>query len=226
LESTGNNVSGLDVTAISLRLGDVWVLREVTIAVGSGEIVALLGPSGAGKTSLLRVIAGLIEPDAGSVKWDGHDLRGEPAHRRRMGMVFQDALLFPHRDVAGNIGYGLEIGGERQSAIAARIEELLELVGLSGFQHRDVATLSGGQAGRVALARALAPHPRLLLLDEPFVALDRDLRDRLGAEVRELLKRLGVPALHVTHDPHEAALVADRAITLAPSGDGSSIVAT
>ena len=138
--------------------------------------------------------------------------------------MFQDAVLFPHRDVAGNVGYGLDAAGVRGGERAARVAELLSLVDLEGFGHREVDSLSGGQAQRVALARALAPRPRLLLLDEPFGALDRELRERLSVDVRNLLRALGIPALHVTHDEDEAALVADRVLRLAPGPTGSTVV--
>ena len=165
-------------------------------------------------------------PDRGRVLWDGEDLTGVPPHRRRFGLVFQDALLFPHLDVAGNLAYGLRVAGVSRTAAAARVAELLELVDLPGYGRRDVTTLSGGEARRVALARALAPAPRLLLLDEPFGALDRELRERLGDDVRRLLRSLGIPALHVTHDETEAARVADRVLALVPSdGAGSRVVA-
>ena len=203
--------SGLRVTGMSIAYDGRDILRDFDLDVGPREIVALLGPSGSGKSSLLRCIAGVQSADAGSVEWDGIDITGLPAHLRGIGLVFQDPLLFPHRDVAGNIGFGLGRGGEA----AGRVEGLLDLIGLPGFGGRDVATLSGGEAQRVALARALAPRPRMLLLDEPFGALDRDLRDRLAHDVRNLLRGEGIPALHVTHDEAEADLVADRVVRLA-----------
>ncbi len=158
------------------------------------------------------------------MRWDGADLASTPAHERRIGLVFQDAVLFPHRDVAGNVGYGLEAAGVRGSERDARVAELLTLVDLDGFGPREVDSLSGGQAQRVALARALAPTPRLLLLDEPFGALDRDLRERLAVDVRNLLRAVEIPALHVTHDEAEASLVADRVLRLAPGPTGSRVV--
>jgi thiamine transport system ATP-binding protein len=219
--SAAGGPRGLDVVDVSVALGGVPVLAEVSFQVAPDESVALLGPSGAGKSTLLRVVAGLVAADRGTVSWDGEDLAGVPAHRRGIGLVFQDAVLFPHRDVGGNVAYGLEVSGVSESARAREVERLLALVDLEGYAGRRVETLSGGQAQRVALARALAPQPRLLLLDEPFGALDRGLRDRLGVEVREVLRSLGIPAVHVTHDPHEAELVADRVLTLTPATGGA-----
>ncbi len=215
--------SGLEVVDVSVSLAGVPVLDAVSLTVARDESVALLGPSGAGKSTLLRAIAGLVAPARGRVTWDGVDLTGVPAHRRGLGLVFQDAVLFPHRDVGGNVAYGLEVAGVPASERAAEVERLLTLVDLEGYAERRVETLSGGQAQRVALARALAPRPRMLLLDEPFGALDRDLRDRLGRQVRELLRALGIPAVHVTHDPHEAEMVADRVLTLVPGPGGATL---
>jgi thiamine transport system ATP-binding protein len=208
----------LEVTGLSVRFGDRQVLDTVGLTVHPDEVVCLLGPSGSGKSTLLQVIAGLRTPDAGRVGWEGDDLQAVAPHRRRFGLVFQDPLLFPHLDVAGNVGYGLRIAGARPGEIERRVEELLGLVQLPGFGRRAVATLSGGEAQRVALARALAPAPRLLLLDEPFGALDRELRDRLAIDVRALLHLLGTPAVHVTHDLVEAELVGDRIVRLADLG--------
>ena len=221
---TGGVPSGLRVDGVTVSLGGVRVLDDVDLAVRADESVALLGPSGVGKSTLLRVVAGLVEPDDGRVLWDGVDITARAPHRRRIGLVFQDAVLFPHRDVGANVGYGLEIAGMPAGERRAEVARLLALVDLEGYADRDVATLSGGQAQRVALARALAPRPALLLLDEPFGALDRELRVRLGAEVRTLLRDLGVPAVHVTHDPHEAALVAHRVLHLV-AGDRGAIIA-
>lgn len=204
----------LRVEGVVVRFGERTVLDGVDLAVGDGEIVAVQGPSGGGKTTLLRVIAGLLRPDAGRVSWDGVDLAGVAPHQRRFGLMFQDNQLFPHRDVGRNVGFGLRMQRRPRPEIDARVAELLDLVGLPGYERRKVATLSGGEAQRVALARSLAPEPRLLLLDEPLGALDRDLHDRLAADVRDLLKRLGTPAVHVTHDPEEAPVVADRVVRL------------
>jgi thiamine transport system ATP-binding protein len=206
----------LEVDGVRVRFGEKVVLDNVSLTVNDGEIVGMLGPSGCGKSTLLRVIAGLQPLEDGVVQWDGDDLASVPAHARRFGFVFQDQQLFPHMNVAANVGFGLKMAHAAKPAIAKRVGELLELVGLPGYERRSIATLSGGEGQRVALARALAPEPRLLLLDEPFSALDRELHDRLAVEVRGLLKELGMTAIHVTHDPDEAAAVCDRIIHLAP----------
>nr|WP_231494849.1 ABC transporter ATP-binding protein [Cellulomonas sp. KRMCY2] len=182
----------------------------LSLDVSPGEVVALLGPSGSGKSSLLRAVAGLEPISAGSITWDGADLAGVPVHRRGFGLMFQDGQLFPHRDVARNVAYGLEMEHVDRAGRRARVAELLGLVGLVGFGAREVASLSGGERQRVALARSLAPRPRLLLLDEPLSALDRALRERLAGEVRAALTRTGTTAIFVTHDHDEAFAVADR----------------
>ncbi len=183
------------------------VLRGVDLDVAAGEIVCILGPSGGGKSTLLRAVAGLV-PAEGVIEVDGVSMAGVPPHRRGVGMMFQHDLLFPHLDVAGNVGFGLRRADPR------RVDEMLELVGLTGFGPRSTDTLSGGQAQRVALARALAPQPRVLLLDEPFGALDAVLKAELVLEVQLLLRELGVTVLAVTHDRQEAFTLADRVAVL------------
>ena len=170
----------------------------------------MLGPSGSGKTTLLRVIAGLQPPDEGRVLLDGSDLAGVPPHRRGVGLVFQDHALFPHRDVFGNIAFGLRMRGDSPKQAETRTTELLALVGLAGFEQRSVGTLSGGEQQRVALARALAPEPRILLLDEPLGSLDRRLRDRLLDDLESLFGELALTAVYVTHDQTEAFTLGDR----------------
>ena len=210
----------LELRGIELARGGKTILDGVSLTVTDGEIVCLTGPSGSGKTTLLRVIAGLAAPDAGTVVFAGADLRDVPVHRRGFGLVFQDHALFPHRDVASNVAFGLRMQGVRRRELASRVAAQLELVGLADAGRRDVTTLSGGEQQRVALARALAPRPRLLLLDEPLASLDRELRDRLALDLRRILREVGISAIHVTHDLAEAATVGDRTVALASLVDG------
>ena len=202
----------LEVRDVTVSFDDRVVLDHVNLRVADAEVVALLGPSGSGKSTLLRVIAGILEPDAGSVLVDGVVVDGVPPHRRRVGMVFQDEQLFPHLDVAGNIGFGLRMQGTDRATIAGRVAELLELVGLPGFTDRRVQRLSGGEAKRVALARALAPEPAVLLLDEPLTGLDHALHDRLVVDLAAVLRATGTTALLVTHDRAEASTLAARTV--------------
>ena len=180
------------------------VLDGATLTVAAGEIVALLGPSGSGKSTLLRVIAGLVTPDRGTVRIGGADVTDVPTHRRSVGMVFQDEQLFEHLDVEGNVAFGLRMRGDAPAARRSRVAELLDLVGLAGFERRSVRQLSGGEAKRVALARSLAPSPRVLLLDEPLTGLDRELHDRLADDLAAILRAERTTSLLVTHDPDEA----------------------
>ena len=204
----------LEVHDLVVAFGSRLVLDRWSMTVPAGEVVALLGPSGSGKSTVLRVVAGLLEPDAGQVFVGGRDVTTVPSHRRDVGMVFQDDQLFPHLDVAGNVGFGLRMRGASRAAQRAGVAEALALVGLAGFEQRTVDRLSGGESKRVALARSLAPRPAVLLLDEPLTGLDRELHDRLAVDLAELLRATGTTAVLVTHDRDEAATVADRVVTL------------
>lgn len=204
----------LRIEDIAVRFGTQAALDGVTLELAEGEVVAVLGPSGSGKSTLLRVVAGLQRPDHGRILLDGRDLASVPPHRRGIGMVFQDHALFHHRDVAGNVAFGPRMRGDPPDSIERRVRELLDLVGLPGFDNRSLATLSGGELQRVALARALAPEPRVLLLDEPLGSLDRRLRDRLLADLERLFAELEVTALYVTHDQAEAFALGDRVSVL------------
>jgi len=200
----------LRVEGLTLAFDSVPVLDGIDLEVAEGEVVVLLGPSGCGKSTLLRAIAGLERPSAGRVWWGDEDLTVAATHQRGMGLMFQDHALFPHRDVAGNVEFGLRVAGMPADQRAHRVRRALDLVGLPGFDDRRVDTLSGGEAQRVALARSLAAGPRLLMLDEPLGSLDRALRERLTAELGALLRRLGQAVVHVTHDHDEAFALADR----------------
>lgn len=207
---------------MGLRVSDVTVapprqhalLHSISFQVAAGEIVALTGPSGSGKSTLLRAIAGLEVLTAGSVQWLGEDLTHVAAHKRGFGLMFQDGQLFGHMNVAKNIAYGLAAQRVPKAQQRARVAEMLELVGLPGFEGRQVNELSGGEQQRVALARSLAPKPKLLMLDEPLSSLDRGLRDRLAADIATLLKDTHTTAILVTHDLAEAETVADRVLGL------------
>lgn len=202
-----------------LRLDDVSVSYDGTPAVvgaglevPDGSVVAVLGPSGCGKSTLLRAIAGLERPTGGRISWDGADLVGVPTHRRGFALMFQDGQLFPHLTVARNVGYALRLRKVRD--VHDRVARLLALVGLEGYDARLPATLSGGERQRVALARSLAAEPRLLLLDEPLSALDAGLRERLGADLHDILRAAGTTTLVVTHDQEEAFALADRLVVM------------
>ena len=200
----------LRLVDIAHDYGDVAALRGVSLDLPPGEILCLLGPSGCGKTTLLRIIAGLERDYRGAVIWDGADIGAMAAHQRGFGLMFQDFALFPHMTVAQNVAYGLRRSGRNKREIQRQTSDLLRHFGLDGLGERDVAALSGGQKQRVALARSLAPSPRLLMLDEPLGSLDAQLRDQLALELRAQLKDAGISAIYVTHDRREAYAVADR----------------
>jgi ABC-type Fe3+/spermidine/putrescine transport system ATPase subunit len=200
----------LEVVKVCKSYDDTLVLHDVSFGVDESEVVCLLGPSGCGKTTLLRIIAGLEVADSGRVVFAGDPVDGVPVHRRGLGFMFQDFALFPHKDVAENVAFGLRMQTLPPPQIRTRVAEMLALVGLSGYDRRRVYELSGGEQQRVALARSLAPGPRLLMLDEPLGSLDRALREDLMNELRAILKRVGVTAIYVTHDQEEAFALADR----------------
>ncbi|MGX1549149.1 ABC transporter ATP-binding protein [Streptomyces adustus] len=204
----------LSLAGATVRFGGRAVLDAVDLDVAEHQVVCVLGPSGSGKSTLLRAVAGLQPLDGGRVVLDGRDQTGVPAHRREVGLMFQDHQLFPQRDVGGNVAFGLRMRGASRAEQGARVAELLDLVGLPGAARRAVAALSGGEQQRVALARALAPRPRLLMLDEPLGQLDRSLRERLVVELRQLFGRLGTTVLAVTHDQGEAFALADRVVVM------------
>jgi putative spermidine/putrescine transport system ATP-binding protein len=198
------------VARVSKRFGTATVLSELSIAVSRGEFVSLLGPSGCGKTTLLRIIAGLLAPDTGSISVAGRDLTRVAAHKRNIGVVFQNYALFPHLTVAENVAFGLQARRTPKAEIAARVKEALSLVRMSDFADRGTTSLSGGQQQRIAVARSIAVKPALLLLDEPFSALDRKLRETMQIELRRLLRDLGITSIFVTHDQDEALVMSDR----------------
>jgi ABC-type Fe3+/spermidine/putrescine transport system ATPase subunit len=207
-------VPSLDVVSLSKSFDVHPAVADVSFSLAEGQVLALLGPSGSGKSTLLNLIAGLEAPDAGDIRWDGQSLLGVPTHQRGFGLMFQDYALFPHKDVAENVGFGLRMQGQSRAEVTNGVTWALGLVGLAGFERRNVSNLSGGEQQRVALARALAPRPRLLMLDEPLGALDRALRERLLDELGGILRRLRQTAIYVTHDQDEAFALADRILVL------------
>ena len=200
----------LEIQALEKRWGHGVTVGPVTLEIARGEILALLGPSGSGKTTMLRLLAGFETADGGRIAVTNEDVTGVPPARRRFGMVFQHYALFPHLDVGENVGFGLPKSADQ----AAKIAAALTLVDLAGFERRKVHELSGGQQQRVALARALAPEPRVLLLDEPLSNLDPALRERTRHELREVIKRVGITTVFVTHEQEEAFDLGDRVAVL------------
>ncbi|MBN2148590.1 MAG: ABC transporter ATP-binding protein [Anaerolineales bacterium] len=207
-------MSTLEIKSIHKSFGEAQALRGVSFSIQRNEIVAVLGPSGCGKSTLLSIIAGLEAPDEGEVYWEEKLIGNIPTHQRNFGLMFQDFALFPHMDVEKNIAFGLRMGDMAQEAMQQRVKEMLALVGLPGYEKRDVNTLSGGEQQRVALARALAPGPQLLMLDEPLGSLDRNLRERLMSELPGILHHAQQTVLYVTHDQEEAFAIAGRIVVL------------
>ena len=204
----------LDISHVTKRFGATTALNDISLTIERGEFVCFLGPSGCGKTTLLRIIAGLELADEGMVRLDDRDLSETPARHRNFGVVFQSYSLFPNMTAARNIGYGLECRRRPQSEIDARVAEMLRIVALSDHADKLPSQLSGGQQQRIALARALATDPDVLLLDEPLSALDAKVRESLRLEIRELQKRLGITTIMVTHDQEEALTMADRIVVM------------
>ena len=200
----------LSLNNLSKTFGATRAVERVSLAVEAGEFFGLLGPSGCGKTTTLRLVAGLEEADGGTIEFDGRDVTRVPAERRGFGMVFQNYALFPHLNVAENVAFGLRVRGMSKADAARKVSAALELVQLAGYERRRIEELSGGQQQRVAIARAVAIEPKLLLFDEPLSNLDAALRGRTRTELRELVRRLKLTALYVTHDQEEAFAVCDR----------------
>ena len=203
------SVAALSLRGLSKFYGDTHALKAVSLEVAPGQLLALLGPSGCGKTTLLRLVAGLLEPDAGEICLSGQNVSRLPPEGRDLGMVFQRPTLFPHLNVAANVGFGLKMRGVPRREREARVKEALESVHLTGFENRSPRQLSGGQQQRVAIARAVVTEPKLLLMDEPFSSLDATLREEMRELVRELQGNLGITTLFVTHDQMEALELAD-----------------
>ena len=206
---------------VSVRVGNIWksygkeeVLRSLSFTVSDGELMVILGPSGVGKTTTLKIIAGLIPPDKGRIYFDGRDVTHLPASERNVGFVFQSLALFPHMTVWDNIAFGLDVRGWETDEIRERVKYLIDLLGLNGLENRYPRELSGGQQQRVAIARALAPEPQLLLLDEPFANLDALLRDRMRWELKKIQRELKITTIFVTHDQEEAFQIADKVAVL------------
>jgi len=209
-DTQGTAERHLEVTGVTKRFGSTVVLQDLSIAVGRSEFVSLLGPSGCGKTTLLRLIAGLLVPELGTISVGGRDLTRVAAHRRNIGVVFQNYALFPHLTAAENVAFGLKAQRVAKAEIHTRVREALSLVRMEGFADRSVLALSGGQQQRIAVARAIVVKPSLLLLDEPFSALDRKLRETMQIELRHLLRELSITSIFVTHDQDEALVMSDR----------------
>ena len=204
----------LDCRNLVVTYESTPVLQNLSVYIGAGEIVALTGPSGSGKTTLLRCIAGLEVVDSGTIHLSGEEITAKPAHLRRIGLVFQDNQLFPHLNVAENISYSLKLQRVSKSLVDEKVAEVLELVGLAHLARREIIKLSGGEAKRIAVARALVAQPKVLLLDEPLNGLDPELHTRLLEDLGNLLRSRGTTTLHVTHDQDEARAIANRVLDI------------
>ena len=204
----------LELSHVTKRFGDFTAVSDVSLTVDKGRILSLLGPSGCGKTTTLRMVSGFEEPNEGDIFIAGQDMKGKRPYERNVGLLFQDYALFPHMTVVQNVGYGLKNRGYEKRRIPARIDEMLELVKLTGLENRRPAQLSGGQQQRVALARALAVSPEVVLLDEPLSALDAKLRQELRVELKEILSAVGATTIVVTHDQEEAMSLGDTVIVM------------
>jgi putative spermidine/putrescine transport system ATP-binding protein len=204
----------LEVENLVKAFGTTTVVKGVSFAFDKGEFISLLGPSGCGKTTILRMIAGFERPTSGAIRVDGEDITHLKPNQRKLGMVFQAYALFPNLTVGDNIGFGLKIAGMPADQRRARIKEMLDLIGLPGYEKRYPYEMSGGQQQRVALARAIAPKPRLLLLDEPLSALDAKIRVSLREEIRAIQRELGITTVFVTHDQEEAMSISDRIVVM------------
>src|SRR5580704_17232956 len=216
--SSSTDMGGDDAVCfdrVSKRFGTVVALHDISLAIKRGEVMTLLGPSGCGKTTVLNLIAGFFSPDGGDIRISGERVNDVPPYEREAGMMFQNYALFPHMTVAANIAYGLKARHVPAPEIARRVAEALTLVRLSGYEDRKSRELSGGQQQRVALARALVIDPKVLLLDEPFSALDKNLRASMQVELREIQRKLGVTTIFVTHDQSEALSLSDRIAVMA-----------
>ncbi|MGB1239265.1 MAG: ABC transporter ATP-binding protein, partial [Pseudomonadales bacterium] len=205
----------INIRNVSKFYGDYRAIKDISFDIHDNEFFTLLGPSGCGKTTLLRMIAGFESPTGGTIKLHGEDIQALPAYRRRVNTVFQNYALFPHMNLAQNIGFGLEMLGWARDRIDSRVDEMLALVHMTPFAARMPSALSGGQQQRIALARALAPQPEVLLLDEPLSALDLKLRQSMRDELQQLQRDTGITFIFVTHDQEEALAMSDRICVLA-----------
>jgi spermidine/putrescine ABC transporter ATP-binding subunit len=205
----------VELHGVSKRFGKITALEDVSLAVRRGELITLLGPSGCGKTTLLNLVAGFLTPEQGEIAIEGRRVTDVPTYRREIGIMFQSYALFPHMSVAANVGYGLKMRRIARPEIARRVADALALIKLAGLEDRKPRQLSGGQQQRVALARALVIRPKVLLLDEPFSALDRNLRASMQVELKEIQRKLGVTTIFVTHDQSEALSLSDRIAVIA-----------